>query len=111
MVGCLIQGLEFHSRLLLPKFGIAVFSTAALKCTDFFFFSFVIKHTFRLGKNITVQLTGAVTNIYYFGQTQQGKDECNAIALNKGVITFDPYSNLSIFIFFNGFQCYHFRHL
>lgn len=60
----------------------------------------MIKHTFRLGKNITVQLTGAVTNIYYFGQTQQGNDECNAIALNKGVITFAPYSNLSIYIYF-----------
>lgn len=46
MVGCLIQGLEFHSRLLLPKFGIAVFRTAALKCTDYYYYFIILFYFF-----------------------------------------------------------------
>lgn len=67
MVGCLTWGPGFHSRLWLPKFSIAAFSTAALKYSEFFFL-YDKRHTYRLRKNITMKLTGAVRNICSFSQ-------------------------------------------
>lgn len=53
MVHCLTWGPGFHSRLWLPKFGIAAFGTAALKYTEFVF-CFVIKDI-HLGWRKTLQ--------------------------------------------------------